>query len=414
MLTIAGHLARQGHDVSMLTGRRFRGQVEASGAHFTALPTESDYDDADLDQAFPGREKLGGLDRFRFDLDHIFIDPIPWQSQAVEALVAAHRPDAIVVDVGFVGVLPRLLDAASNRPPVVTIGLTPLMFSSRDTAPFGLAKPPSATVLGRVRNRALQELTRRMFRGNQRHVDQLLQQQGLGKLPVFFLDMALVTDQYLQLCGPSLEYPRSDLPAHVRFVGPVIPPPTSAGPLPDWWDELNDGRPVVLVTQGTVDNLDLSRVVEPTLEALDGADVLVIATTGGRPVSVLPTPPDNARVVEFIPYSAILPHVDVMVTNGGYGGVQQSLAYGVPMVVAGDSEDKPEVAARVAWTRTGIDLGTGDPRPKAIRSAVDRILRDSAYRARAQQLAAEIKELDALTTIEECLRTVQPRQRTTA
>ena len=37
-----------------------------------------------------------------------------------------------------------------------------------------------------------------------------------------------------------------------------------------------------------------------------------------------------------------------MVTNGGYGGVQQALANGVPLVVAGDSEDKPEVAARVA------------------------------------------------------------------
>jgi hypothetical protein len=42
-----------------------------------------------------------------------------------------------------------------------------------------------------------------------------------------------------------------------------------------------------------------------------------------------------------------------MVTNGGYGGVQQALANGVPLVVAGDSEDKPEVAARVRWSGTG-------------------------------------------------------------
>jgi UDP:flavonoid glycosyltransferase YjiC (YdhE family) len=33
-----------------------------------------------------------------------------------------------------------------------------------------------------------------------------------------------------------------------------------------------------------------------------------------------------------------------MVTNGGYGGVQMALSYGVPLVVAGASEDKPEVA----------------------------------------------------------------------
>ncbi len=43
----------------------------------------------------------------------------------------------------------------------------------------------------------------------------------------------------------------------------------------------------------------------------------------------------------------LLPRVDVMVTNGGYGAVQRALAAGVPIVAAGRTEDKPEVAARV-------------------------------------------------------------------
>ena len=37
-----------------------------------------------------------------------------------------------------------------------------------------------------------------------------------------------------------------------------------------------------------------------------------------------------------------------MVTNGGYGGVQLALAHGVPLVVAGNTEEKGEIAARVA------------------------------------------------------------------
>jgi hypothetical protein len=51
----------------------------------------------------------------------------------------------------------------------------------------------------------------------------------------------------------------------------------------------------------------------------------------------------------------------VMVTNGGYGGVQMALSYGVPLVVAGASEDKPEVGARVAWSGAGLNLKTGKP-----------------------------------------------------
>ena len=50
-----------------------------------------------------------------------------------------------------------------------------------------------------------------------------------------------------------------------------------------------------------------------------------------------------------------------MVTNGGYSGVQHALAYGVPLIVAGDTADKAEVAARVAYNRCGIDLHTARP-----------------------------------------------------
>ena len=61
-----------------------------------------------------------------------------------------------------------------------------------------------------------------------------------------------------------------------------------------------------------------------------------------------------------------------MVTNGGYGAVQRAVSTGVPLVVAGNTEDKPEVAARVAWSGAGINLRTGTPtadRWSAARSA---------------------------------------------
>ncbi len=32
------------------------------------------------------------------------------------------------------------------------------------------------------------------------------------------------------------------------------------------------------------------------------------------------------RLTEFLPFTELLPLVDVMVTNGGYGGVQLALA----------------------------------------------------------------------------------------
>ena len=84
-----------------------------------------------------------------------------------------------------------------------------------------------------------------------------------------------------------------------------------------------------------------------------------------------------------------------MVTNGGYGAVQKALGYGVPLVVAGATEDKPEVAARVGWSGAGINLRTQAPTPKAIAAAVRSVLTDGRYRAAAQRLQRQYARLSA-------------------
>jgi UDP:flavonoid glycosyltransferase YjiC (YdhE family) len=142
----------------------------------------------------------------------------------------------------------------------------------------------------------------------------------------------------------------------------------------------------------------------PTMEALAGDDVLVVATTGGPdPAPLRPTLPANVRLERFIPHDLLLPRVDVMVTNGGYGGVQQALAHGVPLVVAGDSEDKPEVAARVRWSGAGVDLRTGRPTPVQLATAVRRVLEQPSFRQRATALQIEIAQTDAGQTIDDVL-----------
>jgi UDP:flavonoid glycosyltransferase YjiC (YdhE family) len=138
----------------------------------------------------------------------------------------------------------------------------------------------------------------------------------------------------------------------------------------------------------------------PTMRALADDDVLVVATTGGPdPDPLRRGLPANVRLERFIPHHLLLPQVDVMVTNGGYGGVQQALANGVPLVMAGDSEDKPEVAARVHWAGVGVDLHSGKPSPAKIARAVRRILADPAFTARSKVIQAEITASRPLDTI---------------
>lgn len=141
---------------------------------------------------------------------------------------------------------------------------------------------------------------------------------------------------------------------------------------------------------------------------------MVVATTGRRDESAIPTTiPPNTRIAGYLPHAELLPHVDVMITNGGFGGVQHALARGIPLIVGGDTEDKPEVAARVAWAGAGIDLRTATPKPQQIRRAVEKVLAEQRYRIAAGQLATEMAATSALTATEHALATCTPIDFTT-
>jgi UDP:flavonoid glycosyltransferase YjiC (YdhE family) len=95
----------------------------------------------------------------------------------------------------------------------------------------------------------------------------------------------------------------------------------------------------------------------------------------------------------------MLPKVDVFVTNGGYGSVNQAMSFGIPLVTAGLTEDKADVNARVAWSGVGIDLATNEPTPQALREAIRTVLDKPNYRLRASLMADEFDRIDARSEI---------------
>jgi UDP:flavonoid glycosyltransferase YjiC (YdhE family) len=160
--------------------------------------------------------------------------------------------------------------------------------------------------------------------------------------------------------------------------------------LPAWWSDLDGTRSVVHVTQGTVANTDYDQVIAPTLRALADDDVLLVVATGGRPLDTLPRLPANARAATYLPYDELLPRTSVFVTNGGYGGVQYALRYGVPIVATGGKEDKPEVGARVAWSGVGRRIRSERPSPRALRRDILAVLNEPRYRQASGRMAADM------------------------
>lgn len=403
LLAVAQDLAGSGHEVLFYTASVFRDRAEAAGARFVPFPAEIDIDYRRLDEHFPERATLPqGPAQLIFGLKHLFADAMPIQEHGLREIIARFPVEAILTDTMFCGTIPLLLDERRRRPPVIALGITALAWSGDDTAPFGSALPPPTTPAARERSAALTRYMQQNVYGEvQSYFDAVLAKQALPALPHFLFDSFIaLPDLYLQLTAEAFEYPRRNLPKTVRFVGPLLPPASKAFAQPDWWDALDGRRPVVLVTQGTLANTDLGQLVAPALTGLAQEDLLVVATTGGPPIGAIPVPlPANARASVFLPFDRLLPKVDVLVTNGGYGAVNHALSLGVPLVVAGDTEEKPEIAARVAWTGAGINLETGRPSAEQIQDAVQAVLGDPRFRNAAKALQYEFRRYDALEAI---------------
>jgi UDP:flavonoid glycosyltransferase YjiC (YdhE family) len=380
-------LVENGHEVAWYTEPEFADVVTGSGAAF--LPARSGLDFQDIVRRAGGRRGFSGLNRLVIEL---FIKTIPAYTADLEKACDQFAPDVIVSDHSF---RPGLFVAEMRGLPRVAFSAGPLNLTSVDTAPFGLGWQPPSNALGRLFDRAvLWGMYAVVYRERQRLLGRVRAGLGLPALRGYSIDWVEQTcDGYLQTGVPQFEYPRRDLSPKVTFIGPTQPSAVDRGPLPQWWPELAvaraAGRPVVFVTQGTIDT-DLTRLLLPTLTALAATDALVVATTSGQdPDELLPPAdrPKNVRLARFLPYEELLPLADVVVTNGGYGGVQTALTHGVPLVVCGSSEDRMETNARVVRSGVGVSLRTDWPGTDRIADAVRTVLSDPSYRARAREMA---------------------------
>lgn len=401
MLSVGLHLAGLGHTVTVHTGEIFRSQVETTGLRFAGMTGR-----ANIDYRNPqSSAQEGGLterDRILNNLKYWFIDPLPDQHRRLRQILKETPADLIMTSSMYLGCFPMLLGPRENRPPVIGCGVTPLILRSIDC---GLTSH-DATPEGRKRNQEEHFLLERAFQPIADQLNLALAECDAPSISGFWADsIYTMPDLFLQFTGDAFEFPRSDMPSKVQFVGPVLPNKSTEFKEPAWWNELDGSKPVVLVTQGTLANFDLQELVQPTLTAFADENTLVIAATGRAGTGDL-IAPANAKVEVFVPFVRLLPKVDVMITNGGYGAVQQALSFGVPLVAAGDTEEKAFTAARVAWTGAGINLETRRPTAEQIRIAAHTVLAGSQYREQAQRLQKNFSRYNALAEIARSVNTL--------
>ena len=233
MLAVAREFAERGDRVRFVTGSRFADAVSRTGAEFLALPPLADFDDRiDLNERFPERVGLKGAASVAFDIEQIFMAPSRAQYDAVMVAHRSEPADVLLVDPAFAGAAFVLGHPRAERPALVMCGVIPLALSSRDTAPFGMGIAPMAGGLGRLRNSALASLAGRVLAPAERHADELYREVHGVDMPGAILDWSRRADAIAQFTVAEFEYPRTDAPDTLHFVGPISAS-GSAAPRPD-------------------------------------------------------------------------------------------------------------------------------------------------------------------------------------
>jgi MGT family glycosyltransferase len=180
--------------------------------------------------------------------------------------------------------------------------------------------------------------------------------------------------------------PAGSFPAHYGFVGP------SFGDRPDDtdfpWDWLDgDPVPTVLVSLGTLNWKTGERFFAVVAEAFAGLDAKAVVVA---PPELVPDPPRNVLLRPWVPQLALLPHVDAVVSHGGHNTVCESLAHGLPLVLAAIRDDQPIIADQVVRAGAGVRVKFTRVSPPDLRRAVTTVLTEPGHRAAADRLRASL------------------------
>jgi MGT family glycosyltransferase len=369
-LPVIAELVRRGEDVIYYATEPFRAKVEAAGAAFRS------YGAHDLfERNLASGGMLGGMAGLIETTEAIL--------PGLLASVRAEAPDYLLVEAH--AVWGNLLAQTLNVP-VATICS---MFAINENliAPHQLlghlygGAPRDLTFDGLIGFSRYFEIARRL-----RHhhgvdapgiVDYLGNPQALNIVCTsreFQIGGECFDDSYV-FVGPSTS----------SFVGSSA---SSAGDNAHQW---TSDRPLIYVSMGTMYN-DEAAFYRACFEAFGGQAYQVVMAVGHRiDRGVLPEPPANVLVREYVPQMDVLRCASLFVTHGGINSAHEAMLCGVPMIVLPKAADHFVVAERVAAVGSGVVLHRGEATAARLLELTGRVLADPAYRERSTAVGRSLR-----------------------
>ncbi|WP_374625675.1 nucleotide disphospho-sugar-binding domain-containing protein [Devosia sp.] len=381
MLGPIAELVRRGHDVVAYSSPEFEKLIRATGAGFVAYPRALDamefaqtLKSGNLIAAF---EKLLGATPVLTDfvlerLPQEHANVVVFDSSAFWGYIAVHKLK-----------LPNVSDS-----PIFAFELMRNLVSWRE-------------LWGHTRN-----FVPRLFR--LAALIAPLFRYGIGNLPRAVPMVPLRGERTIMLTSREL-HPPTNLVKDPSFVFPGASIDARTRPDPFDFARL-DGRPVILISMGTVQFLN-DRFFRLCMDTFaDFPAQFLLAAGPGSDVTRFGPIPDNFIVQQTFPQMPVLERAALFITHCGLGSVHETLWNGVPFVAVPQHFEQLRNALAAERHGAGIILddecfGRRIEGPQ-LRATVEKVLADPVYRQNALRIGETLKSAGGYQKVADVIESV--------
>lgn len=249
------------------------------------------------------------------------------------------------------------------------------LFAHKNNIPCVTTTPVPPDVMGDTANSAP-----KIFEWQQNLIKDLQKEVGIEEDGIF------IHSHELNLVFTSQKFADFEtVPSHMKFVGPVKGRPNNT---PFDWEKLNASTtPKIFVSLGTL-LVDIRKAFfEKVIAAFADQPVTVIAAT---PPEIFEEWPSNFIVSGFVPQSALMLHMDMVICHGGFNTVNDTFTNGLPMLITPIAYDHFHIAKLIEKAGCGISIRYKRLRVEALRETVFELLENPTYRNAAKEVQTSL------------------------